>query len=401
MSDPARNDADGPFALSPALIELLPEPCALLDSAGLVGAVNSAWRDVFFHTGEGMPLAAACEILFRWPPEAWPAVAAELADLSAGLLPRMSFEAMVAEPPERWCACTLAALPTGGFIWQLSDVTRWQIAEVESTQRWQQFREAVESLSDGFALFDHEDRLVFCNRRFREIYDRVADILTTGRSFLEIVKAGIRRGQYSAAPGQEEAFIAERMQSHRSGTPVEHELTGGRWVRALDQPMPGGGIVGIRTDVTDLRRAEELRRQSDEQEVTIRAQAALLAELSTPILRIAPGALVVPLVGSLDSHRAARVVESLLQSVEEQRAELVIVDITGVPIVDTQVANLLIQAARAARLLGSRTVLTGIRPDVAQTIVALGVDLGDIATLADLRAGISYALGTRNDKPRA
>jgi anti-anti-sigma factor len=275
------------------------------------------------------------------------------------------------------------------------------MAESESTQLWQRFREAVESLSDGFALFDSEDRLVFCNQRFREIYERVGDLLTSGRSFLEIVKGGVQRGQYANALGREEAFISERMACHRNATPVEHELGNGHWVRALDQPMPGGGIVGIRTDVTDLRRAEELRRQSDEQEVTIRAQAALLAELSTPILRIAPGALVVPLVGSLDSHRAGKVFDVLLQTVEEQQADLIILDITGVPIVDTQVANLLIQAARAARLLGTRTVLTGIRPDVAQTIVALGVDLGDIATLADLRAGIAYALSARNSKPRA
>jgi rsbT co-antagonist protein RsbR len=395
MTDPPRDHRMGGVALSSDLIELLPEPCALADAAGVVYAVNAPWRDVFVQTGLGMDLREACATLFRWAPEDWPAVAADLAALLAGELQRTSFEALLVELPERWCACSLALVPTGGVIWQLSDVTRWQMAESEATRLWQQFRDAVESITDGFALFDAEDRLVFCNRRFREIYNLSADYITPGRSFAEIVRAGVERGQYAEAVGREEAFIAERMASHTATEPVEHQLSDGRWVRAVDQPMAGGGIVGIRTDITTLRRAEEFRRQSAEQEATIRAQAVLLAELSTPLLRIGAGALVLPLVGSLDSYRAGRVVETLLRTIEEQRTDLVILDITGVPIVDTQVANVLLQTARAVRLLGARIVLTGIRPDVAQTIVALGVDLGDIITRADLQEGIKYALRGR------
>lgn len=395
MADPAHNSSYGNPSSPGDLIELLPEPCALLDRAGVIQSVNAAWRDAFVETGQGMRLTDACATLFRWEPTAWPPVESELNDLLAGMLPRMGFEGVLAEPPERWCTCSLAPLPGGGYIWQLTDVTRWQIAEAETHHHWQQFREAVESISDGFALFDAADRLVFCNRRFREIYSLSADLLTPGRSFIEIVRGGAQRGQYAAARGREEAFVAERLARHAGAELLEYELSDGRWVRALDQPMPGGGIVGIRTDITELRRTEELRRQSAEQEATIRAQMALLAELSTPILRIGGGALVLPLVGSLDSHRAARVVEALLQAVDEQRAELVLLDITGVPLVDTQVANALLQTARAVRLLGARMVLTGIRPDVAQTIVALGVDLGDIITRADLQEGIRYALRER------
>ncbi len=395
MTDPPRDRSTGGAALSAELIELLPEPCALVDAAGVVYAVNAPWRDVFVQTGLGMSLGEACATLFRWASEDWLPVAADLAALLAGELQRSSFEALLDELPERWCACSLARAPMGGVIWQLADVTRWQLAESEATRLWQQFRDAVESITDGFALFDSDDRLVFCNRRFREIYSLSADQITPGRSFAEIVRAGVERGQYAEAVGREAAFIAERMESHASAEPVEHQLNDGRWVRAVDRPMAGGGIVGIRTDITTLRRAEEFRRQSAEQEATIRAQAVLLAELSTPLLRIGAGALVLPLVGSLDSYRAGRVVETLLHTIEEQRTDLVILDITGVPIVDTQVANVLLQTARAVRLLGARIVLTGIRPDVAQTIVALGVDLGDIITKADLQEGIKYALRGR------
>lgn len=395
MADPTRNAADGTAPTLADLIELMPEPCALVDHDGLVRAVNGAWRDLFFHTGVGKSLSEACRSLFAWEDEQWLPVAAELADLLDGNLSRVGFEAVLAEPPERWCVGSLAASPAGGFVWQLTDVTRWQLAESESTLLWQQFRDAVESISDGFALFDAEDRLVFCNRRFREIYDASADLLTKGRSFSEIVRTGVKRGQYLGAQGREEAFIAERIASHISAEVSEHQLSNGRWVRAIDQTTAGGGVVCVRTDITDLQRAEALRRQSVEQEATIRGQTALLAELSTPLLRISAGALVLPLVGSIDSHRAGKVVETLLRAVEEQRAELVILDITGVPVVDTQVANVLLQAARAVRLLGARMVLTGIRPDVAQTVVALGVDLGDIVTRSDLQEGIKFALRAR------
>ncbi|NTU80174.1 MAG: STAS domain-containing protein [Chloroflexales bacterium] len=401
MSDQDCNDADGTTHPLLALIEQLPEPCALVAPDGTICGANAAWHDVFFHTGFGEGLIDSCRTLFRWDAKTWPSVEGDLRDLLAGACDQVRFEAPTAEPPERWNVCSLAPTAQGGFIWQLTDVTRWQIAEAESTHLWQQFRDAVESTSDGFALYDAADRLVFCNRRYREIYDLSATIMVPGRTFEEIVRVGAQRGQYMHIQGREEAFVAERLANHRSAEAVEHQLSNGRWVRSVDQPTAGGGTVCIRTDTTAQRRAEDLRRQSAEQEATIRAQAALLAELSTPMLRIGAGALVIPLVGSLDSHRASRVVESLLHAVEEQRTDLVILDITGVPLVDTQVANVLIQTARAVSLLGAHTVLTGIRPDVAQTMVALGVDLGDIVTRADLQAGIRYALGASKRQPPA
>ncbi|GAB4427508.1 MAG: PAS-domain containing protein [Chloroflexi bacterium OHK40] len=359
-------------------------------------SVNAAWRDIFVNTGMGLGLEAACAALFHWNDADWQGLVAELRDLLAGLQERVSFEAQIAEPPERWAVGVIATLPGGdGLIWQLTDVTRWQLLEAESARLFAQFRDAVESISDGFALYDAEDRLVYCNRRYREIYSDSADLMVPGRSFEEIVRIGAQRGQYPAAIGRVEEWVAERLAQHRGLQTVEIRLSSGRWIRSVDRPTADGGIVGIRTDITELKEADALRRQQAEAEETIRAQDALLAELSTPLLRISTGALVLPLIGALDSGRAARVVESLLQAVDGQRADLVILDITGVPVVDTQVANVLIQCARAVRLLGAELVLTGIRPDVAQTIVALGIDLGDIVTRADLQEGIRYALKKR------
>lgn len=138
-----------------------------------------------------------------------------------------------------------------------------------------------------------------------------------------------------------------------------------------------------------IERGEALAAARDE---VIRAQEAALRELSTPLIPLSDTAVVMPLIGSIDSTRARQIMETLLEGIASNAANLVILDITGVPIVDTQVANGLIQAAQAAKLLGARVVLTGIRPEVAQTLVGLGVDLRGIVTRSTLQSGIAYAL---------
>jgi rsbT co-antagonist protein RsbR len=125
----------------------------------------------------------------------------------------------------------------------------------------------------------------------------------------------------------------------------------------------------------------------------IQEQNLMIRETSTPIMPIYEGILVLPLVGSVDTHRAGQVMDNLLQGITEHQADVVILDITGVPVVDTGVAHHILQVARAARLLGTEVVLVGIGPEIAQTIVQLGVDLSDITTRAHLQAGMSYALG--------
>ena len=147
--------------------------------------------------------------------------------------------------------------------------------------------------------------------------------------------------------------------------------------------------IGVAHDLTERKRAAEEHARL--QERIIQAQAATLAELSTPLIPINDQVVVMPLVGAIDSDRARQVLETLLHGIERSQARVAILDITGVPLVDTQVAKSLIVAAQAVRLLGARIVLTGIRPEVAQTLVGLGVDLGDIVTHSTLQSGITYA----------
>lgn len=103
-----------------------------------------------------------------------------------------------------------------------------------------------------------------------------------------------------------------------------------------------------------------------------------------------------PLIGMIDSERAATLTQSLLQAIEQHRARIVLIDVTGVPLIDAQVAAVLLQAAAATKLLGAQPMLVGLRPELAQTIVGLDVDLSLLITYADLQSGIKYALGQQH-----
>lgn len=150
---------------------------------------------------------------------------------------------------------------------------------------------------------------------------------------------------------------------------------------------------GISIDITDRKKAESERDALQQQ--IIESQQAALAELSTPLIPIAEDVLIMPLIGLIDSRRAGQVMETLLEGVSQHQARTVILDITGVNVVDTQVANSFVQAAQAVQLLGAQVVLTGIKPEVAQTLVHLTADLHGIVTLSNLRSGIAFALARR------
>jgi rsbT co-antagonist protein RsbR len=126
-------------------------------------------------------------------------------------------------------------------------------------------------------------------------------------------------------------------------------------------------------------------------ERTIRQQQDEIHELSTPVLELSEGLLLLPIVGVVDSHRARQMTEQLLNAVREHRAKVVVVDITGVPAVDTMVANHLVQATEAARLLGAASIVTGLSAEVAQTMVKIGINLSGLNTVGNLRGGIVEA----------
>jgi anti-anti-sigma factor len=136
---------------------------------------------------------------------------------------------------------------------------------------------------------------------------------------------------------------------------------------------------------------ENAERQRQLQEQVISAQRQLIQDLSAPILPLADDVIALPLIGAIDSLRAGQITELLLTTIIQTRARAVIVDISGVPVVDTSVANHLLQTASAARLLGTSMILVGISPEIAQTMVQIGIDLSSIRTCSTMREGLAFA----------
>jgi anti-anti-sigma regulatory factor/HAMP domain-containing protein len=169
----------------------------------------------------------------------------------------------------------------------------------------------------------------------------------------------------------------------------------------------GQMVTAVQTRETQLQdqmaRAEALNTELDARVVErtrelhelVAGQGQLLTQIrqmSTPVVPVLQGVIVVPIIGSLDSQRAAQLIQRVLAGIEEHRAHLAVLDITGVPVVDTQVARIIMQTASAARLLGTTAVVVGIRPEVAQTLVQLGLDLSGIQTVATLQEALRLSI---------
>lgn len=157
--------------------------------------------------------------------------------------------------------------------------------------------------------------------------------------------------------------------------------------------------MGINFLIVDLREVE--RQNRDQREallaqqreleaklVTIEQQAAAIRELTTPVMEIWNDVLVLPVVGVVDTRRSMDIMSNVLERIVERQSKCVIIDITGVEVVDTKTADYLLKVVRAAALLGTRCVLTGLSPAVAQTLVEIGADMSEVRTLRNLKAGL-------------
>ena len=127
----------------------------------------------------------------------------------------------------------------------------------------------------------------------------------------------------------------------------------------------------------------------------IKEQVAIITEMETPVLQVGRGILLVPIIGILDSRRSQAVMDKILQTILATRAKAAIIDITGVATIDTAVSNHILKISRATRLMGCRCIISGVSPDVAQSVVDLGIDMGVLATEADMQDAIGYAFNIR------
>jgi rsbT co-antagonist protein RsbR len=167
--------------------------------------------------------------------------------------------------------------------------------------------------------------------------------------------------------------------------------------RVLDAYEPAANRIAVTVSVSFV----------EERERIIRQQQLAIRELSTPVLKVRDQLLILPIIGALDTARARQLTEQLLHGIRENRAKFVVVDITGVPAIDMQVANHLVQAVRASGLMGARVIITGLSAEIAQTLVNIGLDLSMMQSVGDLQGGIEeaerqlrYAVTRTADEPR-
>jgi len=169
------------------------------------------------------------------------------------------------------------------------------------------------------------------------------------------------------------------------------------WIESIYSPLRDaqGKVTHLIAQLRDVTHEIAQNKEIADAREAIASQQALIESISTPVIQLWEGILIMPLVGMIDSHRAMQVIESLLTMIAERQAECVIIDITGVPLVDTQVAQYIIRAAQASKLLGCEVALVGIGVEMAQTLVQLGVDLHVLNTMANLQSGIAWAFQKR------
>jgi rsbT co-antagonist protein RsbR len=228
-------------------------------------------------------------------------------------------------------------------------------------------------------------RYILLNRGFEELY-QLKRSAVIGKTDYDLYSKEIA-----------DSFTAKDIQALDAGCALQWEgdAPGGEVYLSVKFPMldengQAYGIGGISTNITGLKQAEADREFL--QAHLIAAQRDSLRELSTPIIPVLEQVIILPLIGIIDSQRAKDITRALLAGISRYRAKIVIIDITGVPMIDSGVANHLNKAFQAARLKGAQAIVTGVSDAVAETIIDLGIDWSKIQTLSDLQTGLMTAL---------
>jgi anti-anti-sigma factor len=252
------------------------------------------------------------------------------------------------------------------------------------------FRVALDNIADGVRWLDAEGRCIYVNHALcRSLgYTREELLQMTVDQLDPDITMQQWHDEIWPTMKQQGSMIVETRHWRKDGSIVPVEVTS-TYIAFQEKEY----LMTFIRDISESKQRETERAALHQQ--VIDAQRDALRELSTPLIPISDEVVIMPLIGTIDSQRAQQVMEALLEGVARHQASLVILDITGVSVVDTQVAQAFIQAAQAVRLLGAQVMLTGIQPQIAQTLVHLGVDLSGIQTQGSLQAGIAAALTRR------
>jgi rsbT co-antagonist protein RsbR len=365
------------------------------DLAGNYLYVSSACRSILGYAPEEM--IGQPSFTFIHADDLEPTAKVQLAMLAGGPPTRIELRLRRKDGSYVWMECHPVIIRDERgepfeFVVTAREVTDRRRIEQELRASEARFRTLLEGLHVGVVMEEPDGKIVLFNPHALTLLGLTEDQLLGRSSFDPRWGAVYEDG--SPFPGEEHPITV----AMRTGKPVrdvvqgiERPALGDRvWLLVSaapqldEQGVVTGGIVTF-TDITARKEAEDL----------VRSQSRMLEEISTPLVPISDDIVAMPLVGTVDARRAEMVLDTLLAGIAQKGARVAILDITGVSVVDAQVATTLVRAAQAARLLGAQVVLTGIRGNVAQTLIELDVDLSGLVTRGTLQGGIAWAFARR------
>lgn len=274
-----------------------------------------------------------------------------------------------------------------------SDVTERELARQELARQTDELRRLAELLDlthDAIITRTIGGTITYWNRGAERLYGHECGA-AMGRFTHELL-----RTRFPAEPEAIDRQLlsagywnGELAHAHADGQEI---VVASRWVLKRGKNGQAEEVLELNTDITAYKRAEAEEAQRQQ---LLLAQAQAIQELSTPLIPVTDEILVMPIIGTVDTVRAKQITEAILRGVSESRARFVILDITGVLVVDTAVAGALLRTAHAARLLGTEVIITGIRPEIAQTLVQIEANFERLVTRGTLQSGIAFALGKR------
>jgi PAS domain S-box-containing protein len=247
-------------------IEAISDGFVLFDRDDRFVLVNTKYREMLPQMADVLVPGTAYETVLRLGVER--GVFAAGGDREEWIRRTLAWHHAAAEPLERqrpdrrWTRLTERRTRDGGIVGIRTDITALKRTEAALTAARRQLVDAIESISEGFVLFDSDDRYVLTNSNYRRLYPGIADLCRPGASFEEVMRTNIERNLHEFGPEGGEAWLKRLMEWHRAcAEPMEQQLTDGRWIRAVERRTRNGGIVGIRTDITAVKRAEAALKQ--------------------------------------------------------------------------------------------------------------------------------------------
>lgn len=269
-------------------------------------------------------------------------------------------------------------------------------ASSPQSQSFDLLQAAIDAIPDPLFVKDLQHRWIACNQALSNLLGGVPREKLIGYTDADYLPAE----QYQVFWQVDDAVVATgQMHENEEMIALPGGITRTLWTRKFPVKDEQANIIGVCVLVIDIsalkQRQIELERFGAElaqQRQIIEAQAALLEEIGTPVIQVRDKMLLVPLIGTLDSRRAINVVDTVLHAISQANAQIIILDVTGVATVDTSVASYLMRTVQAAKLLGCHSFVVGISPEIAQTLVGLGISFSDVATRATLQQGLEEAM---------